>query len=124
METKKAIPELRSLNIRGRLWFDKSGGNSYHSVSIEANGKWLFDIGMTYGYGDAYLDTALKALKKFGLIDEGVNHLFRLRDTVDLYTGSQYTLKKELFEDTFKNKTVEDYYHQLVRIEALKGGEF
>lgn len=117
-------PNLRSLFISGRIWFDKTGGNSYHSVSIEANGKWLFDIGLTYGYGDMYLDTALKALKKFGLINEEVNHLFRLREVIDLYTTSQQTLKKELFQDSMKGKKVEDYFHILTKIEALKDGEF
>lgn len=117
-------PNLRSLFISGRIWFDKTGGNSYHSVSIEANGKWLFDIGLTYGYGDMYLDTALKALKKFGLINEEVNHLFRLREVIDLYTTSKQTLKKELFQDSMKGKKVEDYFHILTKIEALKNGEY
>jgi hypothetical protein len=122
--TKKAIPELRSLFISGRLWFDKSGGNTYHAVSISANGKWLFDIGMTYGYEDMYLYTALEYLKKFGLVANETKSVFDLRETVDLYTAFRYTLKKELFEDSFKNKKVNDYYGVLVKIEALKKGEF
>jgi hypothetical protein len=123
-KTKRAVPELRSLAINGRLWFDKSGGNTYHSVSISANGKWLFDIGMTYGYGSQFLYTALEALKKWGLISEDIGGLSELRETVDLYTTFSHTLKKELYKDTFKGQKTEDYYHQLVRIEALKNGEF
>lgn len=122
--TKRAVPELRSLAIHGRLWFDKSGGNTYHSVSIRANGKWLFDIGLTYGYGDQYLQTALDALKKWGLVSEGIRYLSELRETVDLYTTFSHTLKKELYKDTFKGQKVEDYALQLIRIEALKAGEF
>jgi hypothetical protein len=122
--TTKAIPELRSLCIYGRLWFDKSGGNTYHSVSISANGKWIIDIGMTYGYGDQYLQTALEWLKKFGLVSEEVRSVYDLRETLDLYTSYKDTLKKNLFADSMKGKRVEDYADILIKIEALKAGEF
>ena len=122
--TKKAIPELRSLFISGRLWFDKSGGNTYHAVSISANGKWLIDIGMTYGYGDQYLQTALDWLKKFGLVSEEVRSVYDLRETLDLYTSYKDTLKKNLYTDSIKGKKVEDYADILIKIEGLKAGEF
>ena len=121
---RKAIPELRSLYIQGRLWFDKSGGNTYHAVSISTNGKWLIDIGMTYGYGDQYLQTALDWLKKFGIVSKEVKHLFELREAVDLYTSSTDTLKRNLFTDSMKGKKVEDYAGILIKIEGLKAGEF
>ena len=121
---KKAIPELRSLYINGRLWFDKSGGNTYHAVSISANGKWLIDIGMTYGYGDQYLQTALDWLKKFGLVNEEVRSIYDLRETLDLYTSCKDTLKKNLYTDSIKGKKVEDYADILIKIEGLKAGEF
>jgi hypothetical protein len=122
--TKTAIPQLRSLSITGRLWFDKVNGNTYHSVSISANGKWLFDIGMTYGYEDMYLYTALESLKKWGLVSEEVKSVYDLRETLDLYTGFKYCLKKELYEDTMKGKKVHDYADILIKIEALKRGEY
>ena len=122
--TKKAIPELRSLFISGRLWFDKSGGNTYHAVSISANGKWLIDIGMTYGYGDEYRFTALKFLKAFGIVSEEVKHIHELQDTVDLYITCKEGLKKDLFDDSIKGKKAEHYAQNLIRIEALKAGEF
>jgi hypothetical protein len=123
-KTELANPNIRSLAIQGRLWFDKVNGNTYHSVSISANGKWLFDIGMTYGYEDMYLHTALESLKKWGLVSEEVRSVYDLRETLDLYTGFKYCLKKELYEDTIKGKKVNDYYHKLVQIEALKRGEY
>lgn len=121
---KKAIPELRSLFINGRLWFDKANGNTYHAVSISANGKWLIDIGITYGYEDHYLQTALAWLKSFGLVAQETKDLRELREELDLYTARHYTLKKELYKDTIKGQKVEDYAQQLIRIEALKNGEF
>jgi hypothetical protein len=122
--TKTAIPQLRSLSITGRLWFDKVNGNTYHSVSISANGKWLFDIGMTYGYGDQYLQTALESLKKWGLVSEEVRSVYDLRETLDLYTTYKDTLKKNLFRDSFKGQKVHDYADILIKIEALKRGEY
>lgn len=121
---KKAVPELRSLFINGRLWFDKANGNTYHAVSISANGKWLIDIGITYGYEDHYLETALAWLKSFGLVSQETKDLRELREELDLYTARHYTLKKELYKDTIKGQKVEDYAQQLIRIEALKNGEF
>jgi hypothetical protein len=38
-ETPKLNKNIKSLFIEGRLWFDKTGGNTYHAVKIEANGK-------------------------------------------------------------------------------------
>ena len=122
--TKKAIPELRSLFVSGRLWFDKSGGNTYHAVSISANGKWLMDIGITYGYGDQYLHTALERLQEFGIVSQEVRHLFELRETLDVYTACTDTLKKNLFTDSIRGKKVADYASILIKIEALKAGEF
>lgn len=121
---RKAIPELRSLFIQGRLWFDRSGGNTYHGVSISANGQWLIDIGLTYGYGDQYLQTALDFLQRFGLVSEEVRSVYDLLDTVDLYTTSKDTLKRHIFDDSIRGKKVEDYAHILRKIEALKAGEF
>ena len=68
-----------------------------------------------------YLYTALEYLKKFGLVSQEVKSVFDLRDTVDLYTAFRYTLKKELFEDSFKGK---NYLPILAKNEALKNGEF
>ena len=121
---KKAIPELRSLHINGRLWFDKLNGNTYHAVSISANGKWLIDLGITYGYGDQYLQTALDWLKKFGLVSEEVRSVYDLRETLDLYISYKDTLKKNLYTDSIKGKKVEDYADILIKIEGLKAGEF
>jgi hypothetical protein len=70
------------------------------------------------------LQTALEWLKKFGLVSEEVKSIYDLRDTLDLYTTYKDTLKKNLFEDSMKNKKVQDYAGILIKIEALKAGEF
>jgi hypothetical protein len=122
MNEAKALPNIRSIFIEGRLWFDRANGNSYHAVRIWANGKHLIDIGMTYGYEDMYLQTALEWLKGFGLVSQDTRSYFDLRETIDIYYTGTYGLKKNLFRDSQKDK--DNYHYQLIRIEALKNGEF
>lgn len=48
-----------SIEIIGRRWFQKSMGNTYHTVQILLNGELLAESEMNYGYGDHYLQTAM-----------------------------------------------------------------
>ena len=118
----RPLPNLRSLNIQGREWFDKANGNSYHAVRIWANGKHLVDIGMTYGYHDMYLHTALVWLKKWQIIHEDTQYIYELRDSLDLYTSLNAGLKKDLYKDTQKDKNL--WIHAQIQIEGLKNGDF
>ena len=120
--TTRPLPNLRSLNIQGRLWFDKANGNSYHAVRIWANGKHLVDIGMTYGYEDMYLHTALVWLKKWQIIPEDTEYIYNLRDSMDLYTSLNWGLKKDLYKDTQKDKG--EWIRKQIIIEGLKNGEY
>ena len=47
----------------GQRWFDRGNGNTYHSVKITRckDGKTIKHP-ITYGYGDAYRQTALKIM--------------------------------------------------------------
>lgn len=48
-------------------WFDRVNGNTYHSVRItRTSDKAILGHEWTYGYGDAYKQTALKTMDKFG----------------------------------------------------------
>lgn len=55
-----------SLHIDCRRWFQKSAGNTYHSVRIFKDGALLVSIPMAYGYGESCLQTALDWLKAHG----------------------------------------------------------
>lgn len=52
--------------IQGRRWFQKSYGNTYHSVEITDlnTGEFLVKISGVYGYGDQYRQTAIKWLEE------------------------------------------------------------
>jgi hypothetical protein len=50
--------------INARRWFQKTYGNTYHSVQVYVNGKFLDKVDFAYGYGDQYLSTAHGLLLK------------------------------------------------------------
>lgn len=54
------------LHIEGRRWFQRTYGNTYHSVRIFEDGALLATLPYQYGYGDQYLQTALDWLKANG----------------------------------------------------------
>lgn len=115
-ETQRVAPNIKSLFIEGRLWFDKSGGNTYHALRIQANGKVIGYVPMTYGYGDQWQYTALEWLKSFGLVSKDIRNVYELRKLTEIYFASEYTLKRELW----KAETVEEKYSKLLFIEELK----
>ena len=117
--TTETKTKISSLFIEGRAWFDKTGGNTYHSVRIWANGEIIGQVGMTYGYEDAYKYTALEFLKKWGLVPEETHQLWKLRyDGVAVYSVLTYGKKAELF----KELTVGENFSYLLKIEELKKG--
>ena len=117
-ETQKLLPTIKSIFIEGRLWFDKSAGNTYHAVKIEVNGQVIKYLPMRYGYGEQYLQTALEYLKSYGLVSEQANHIRELRESADIYLVSYETRLRDLW----KAQTVEQEYSKLLFIEELKKG--
>lgn len=48
------------LTIVGRRWFEKTNGNTYHSVAVYDGKKLIGSVDFAYGYGDQYLQSALQ----------------------------------------------------------------
>lgn len=48
--------------ITAKKWFQKSYGNTYHSVTVYRDNEFLGYILFRYGYGDHYLNTAADIL--------------------------------------------------------------
>lgn len=74
---------VKSVSIEGRRWFQKSYGNTYHSVKVnvtlEDGSVESFDSGMHYGYGEGYDQTALEMMEgKYNIIvpryENGMRH--------------------------------------------------
>ena len=57
-----------SLFLEGRAWFDKLNGNTYHSVRIWLNGEIIIIVPLTYGYENAYQQTAISSLVEEGYL--------------------------------------------------------
>ena len=55
---RKRIP--KKIEIWGKRWFQRSYGNTYHSVRIYLNDKLAYESPITYGYGDHYYNTTAK----------------------------------------------------------------
>ena len=60
--------DIANIRIDCRRWFQKTYGNTYHSVRIYHNGELIAHNPFQYGYGDQCLQTAfdlLRALKLY-----------------------------------------------------------
>ena len=64
----QANTQKPTLSIHGRRWFQRTYGNTYHSVKVSIDGKEVFTVPFEYGYGDGYLQTAVDGLKERGLL--------------------------------------------------------
>lgn len=64
----QATPTPTTLTIIGRRWFQKSAGNTYHSVDVIVDGIQVWQSCRTYGYGDHYVQTAFEWLESAGLV--------------------------------------------------------
>lgn len=49
----------KALHIEGRRWFQRTYGNTYHSVRIWIDGKQVVVLPFQYGYGEGFLQTAI-----------------------------------------------------------------
>lgn len=67
------------LDIRGRRWFSRTHGNTYHSVVVRINGDAVYSSGKHYGYGSAWEDTAADWLRRNGYTDHD-GPMWQLRD--------------------------------------------
>lgn len=89
------MKKIESMRIEAKRWFQRSYGNTYHTVKVFVNGEVLRrDI--TYGYGNHYLQTAAELLKDNGYeIPENNGEAFRLVSRFD-HTVEDVKRKKDL----------------------------
>lgn len=55
------------VSVIGRRWFQRTYGNTYHTVSVIMPDGSHIRSPMTYGYGSQYLETAAKLIEATGL---------------------------------------------------------
>lgn len=64
LEPYLQIANIPKYHIEGRRWFQRSYGNTYHTVRIYENDELVFTSDPAYGYGDQCLETAFAWLRK------------------------------------------------------------
>lgn len=66
--------KIASIHINGRRWFQKTYGNTYHSVTVDvqlADGTTkTMRSGKVYGYGEQYIQTAIGLMQAKGLLPD------------------------------------------------------
>jgi len=61
-----ALKSFEHMDIIGKRWFQKTYGNTYHSVVVRVDGEVLDSIPFTYGYDEMYKQSAFELLQKHG----------------------------------------------------------
>lgn len=87
-----------AIHIEGRRWFQRTYGNTYHSVRIFEDGELVATLPYQYGYGDQFLQTALDWLKANGKVPADAEYGTRyLREVLGgTYSVSDVTRQKDL----------------------------
>ena len=57
--------QIKTIHIEARRWWQKSYGNTYHSVRVYVNDE-ILENRFTYGYGDHFFQTAGELLINAG----------------------------------------------------------
>lgn len=84
--------------IVGKKWHDDVNGNTYHSVSIvdAKTNKEIYHSPVTYGYDEAWKQTAYEWLVKKGLAKEEDRWNHELNRKRFIFVDSGYGLKRDL----------------------------
>ena len=61
--------KFNHIDIIAKRWFQRTYGNTYHSVEIVIDGEIRDKVDFAYGYDSAYMQTAHKLLAKHGIFD-------------------------------------------------------
>lgn len=84
MTIKNATDKTKQMGVTrfqmiGSRWFDKRGGNTYHSVALSAlvNDTWvsLGKVDFEYGYGEQYTQTGVDWLIEHGYLEKTAPHV-------------------------------------------------
>lgn len=101
METLEKVTVKKSLFIEGRLWFDKTYGNTYFSNRVWVDGKIAFEMSMEYGYEEQYAHRAIQELHSRGYFEgEKAPSIWEIRDEMglNLYKSATYSKKSDMFK--------------------------
>lgn len=87
MNKKESHLKVNNITIDARRWFQKTYGNTYHSVRVYVNNELIGDHPLVYGHGEQYLMSAFEILSEHGI--------FSYEKTKELVTVREYQRSKE-----------------------------
>lgn len=90
---------MKSIEVTGKLWFDRQNGNTYCKSEISIDGKLWGETGFQYGYGDFYMQAAgemLNRRKGWHIKNTETLSAYCRRRGIALYYHSKYYPKKEV----------------------------
>jgi hypothetical protein len=61
-KTNKGRNKIMNITVIGKRWFERTNGNTYHSVKVYVDGELIGQNNFTYGYDRHYEQTALEIL--------------------------------------------------------------
>jgi len=61
---RKRKPKV--IHVHGRRWFERTNGNTYHSVTVWVDGEQVHRLDFAYGYGSMYEQNACDWLRHNG----------------------------------------------------------
>ena len=85
-----------SLHITARRWYQRTYGNTYHSVTIYLNDNPAVHIPFAYGYGEQWLQTAVDWLQKNGYPDAQYGTRYLREVLGGTYSVTDVSRKKDL----------------------------
>jgi len=61
---KKTLKKGDNIQILGKRWFERTNGNTYHSVDVYVNNEFVGRQPYSYGYGDQYVQSGIEILRE------------------------------------------------------------
>ena len=65
---------MKTITLLGRRWFQKTYGNTYHTVTVLIDGKEVFSSPKEYGYDRQYEETGMQWVDASGLVEPRKEH--------------------------------------------------
>jgi hypothetical protein len=104
---------IESLEVEGKLWFDKTYGNTYHVARAIINNEYTITHDtMTYGYGDYYETSVAKDMEKLGITGISKDSLWRFceENNITFSSDKKEGLKRDLAFKDYENR---DWYKEV-----------
>lgn len=101
---------LVSVSVLGRLWFQRSAGNTYNTATITlhfaSGAQYTIELPKAYGYGDYYMQRAADKIEDLGYMPDRIHYpngakepawqYFRDRSVPFLYQSVNVSRQKDL----------------------------